>query len=122
MKRALSGLFCTAFCLTLAARVEAGDKQADPSNYTTIVPTLAPGDTLTLAPGMYTKHLNISNLNGSDAAWITIRGPSSGPPAVILADPGPCCNTVEIASSSYVALEHVTIDGNHVDGAFGVSA
>ena len=39
-----------------------------------------------------------------------------------MADPGPCCNTVEIQDSSYVAITNLTIDGNHVDGAFGLSA
>lgn len=121
MKRAWLGPAAALFVLAFAGRVEAGDKQADPSTYKAVVPTLAPGDTLTLAAGTYGT-LSIANLNGSDAAWITIRGPTSGPAAVFVADPGPCCNTVEISGSSYVALEHVTIDGAHVDGAFGISA
>jgi hypothetical protein len=100
----------------------AADVQGDPSNYLGVLGTLQPGDTLHLAPGTYTGTLPISGLNGTDTAWITITGPDSGEPAVILADPGPCCNTVEISDSSYIAVRRLTIDGNMVDGAFGISA
>jgi hypothetical protein len=64
----------------------------------------------------------ISGRNGDPTQWITITGPESGAAAVIQADLGPCCNTVEITNSSYVALRNLTIDGRNVDGAFGVSA
>jgi hypothetical protein len=93
---------------------------ADPSNYKTILPTLKPGDTLNLAPGTYTSGLNITNLNGSEGAWITIAGPASGPPAVF--EGNACCNTVEITSSSYVVVRGITVDGKQIPGVFGVSA
>jgi hypothetical protein len=109
--------------LTLASlEARAEDVPADPSNYRDLLGTLQPGDTLHLAAGTYTDTLPISGLNGSESAWITITGPESGEPAVIVADPGPCCNTVEIADSSYLVLRKLTIDGNDVDGAFGISA
>jgi hypothetical protein len=95
---------------------------ADPGSYQAALATLAPGDTLRLAAGSYAGLLSVSDLNGREDAWITIAGPGSGEPAIFVADPGPCCNTVEIRNSSYVALEHLTIDGQHVDGAFGISA
>ena len=38
------------------------------------------------------------------------------------ADPGPCCNTIEITNSEYVVLRYLTVDGKGVDGAFGLSA
>jgi hypothetical protein len=85
------------------------------------VSTLVAGDTLHLAAGNYGL-LAIRNVNGMPSSWITITGPASGAPATFHADPGPCCNTVEIADSSYVALQNVTVDGGHVDGAFGISA
>src|ERR1041385_8362526 len=100
---------------------EARDVPADPSSYQSAVSGLVAGDTLHLAAGDY-KLLSIRNLNGTAGAWITITGPESGAPATFHADPGPCCNTVEITDSSYVALENVTIDGGHIDGAFGISA
>lgn len=100
----------------------AADVQATPTDYATKVDALQPGDTLHLAGGSYTDLLSISGLNGTESAPITITGPDSGEPAVFVADPGPCCNTIEISDSSYVILKNLTVDGNHVDGAFGVSA
>jgi MYXO-CTERM domain-containing protein len=98
----------------------AADIAADPANYLELLPTLKPGDTLVLAAGTYTGGLPISNLEGSDAAWITIRGPASGAPAIF--EGNGCCNTVELVNASYVAIENLTIDGKGIDGAFGVSA
>src|SRR6185503_17264125 len=114
---------CTVFAsvVLFAPQAAARDVSADPSSYRAAVSALVAGDTLHLAAGDY-QLLGIRNLNGTAAAWITITGPASGPPATFHADPGPCCNTVEIADSSYVALENVTIDGGHVDGAFGINA
>jgi MYXO-CTERM domain-containing protein len=105
----------------VAAPARAADVSATPADYESLLPTLQPGDTLHLAAGDYPL-LPITNLNGTSTAWITITGPDSGPPAIIDADPGPCCNTVEITDSSYVAIENLTIDGKNVDGAFGISA
>jgi MYXO-CTERM domain-containing protein len=104
--------------LLLAAPALAVD--ADPSTYTSVLPTLMPGDTLNLAAGDYTDGLNLTGLNGSDGAWITITGPTSGPPAVFLGNG--CCNTVEITDSSYLAIQNITVDGQGIDGVFGVSA
>ncbi|MEB2311423.1 MAG: right-handed parallel beta-helix repeat-containing protein, partial [Polyangiaceae bacterium] len=115
------GALLAGVILVWSGRAAAADIPADPSDYKAKVGTLTPGDTLVLAPGRY-RTLTLSGLNGSDAKPIVIAGPSSGAPAVFVADPGPCCNTVEIKDSSYVVLRNVTIDGNHVDGAFGVSA
>jgi hypothetical protein len=105
-----------------AAPLGAADHDASPSDYTSVLPTLQPGDTLHLAAGTYNDLLNISGLNGSEGAWIAITGPESGDPAVIMADPGPCCNTIEITASSYVVIRNLTVDGGMVDGAFGLSA
>ena len=101
-----------------AAQVLAAD--ADPSNYTSVLSTLKPGDTLNLSPGVYTQGLNISNLNGGENAWITIAGPQGGQPAVF--EGNACCNTVEIKNSSYVAVRGITVDGKGIPGVFGVSA
>ena len=99
----------------------AADKVADPTTYQALLSQLAPGDTLHLVAGTY-EHFVIRGLNGSPTAWITITGPEAGPPALVQADLGPCCNTVEIIDSSYVIIRNLTIDGRGVDGAFGVSA
>jgi hypothetical protein len=100
----------------------AADMQGDPSNYEEKLSQLTPGDTLHLAAGTYENLLNITDLNGTPGNWITIMGPETGDAAVFVADPGPCCNTVEIQDSSYVAIRHITVDGNNVGGAFGISA
>jgi hypothetical protein len=100
------------------ARAETLD--AGPSNYRTVVQQLGPGDTMQLAPGDYTDGFPLSGLFGTENAWITIRGPESGPPARILGRA--CCNTVEIESATYLAIENLTIDGQDIDGIFAISA
>lgn len=92
---------------------------ADPSNYEALLPTLQPGDTLNLAPGTYTGGLDITNLNGTEAAPIVIAGPPGG--GAIFEGNG-CCNTVEITGSSHVIVRGITVDGKGIDGVFGVSA
>ncbi len=116
------GTVMAAFFLVGINSAIAADYQADPSNYIDRLAQLQQGDTLHLAAGTYEQLLNITNLNGTQDDWITITGPESGDPAVFVADPGPCCNTIEITNSSYVAIQHITVDGNHVSGAFGLSA
>jgi uncharacterized protein (TIGR03382 family) len=106
--------------LLAAPAAHAGTKTADPSTYTSVLPTLKPGDTLQLAAGTYTSGLNVTSLNGTAAAWITITGPASGAPAVF--EGRSCCNTVELKSSSYVAVKNLTLDGKNLDGVFAVSA
>src|ERR1700687_2243312 len=76
---------------------------ANPSTYRALLRDLKPGDTMNLAPGNYSR-LAITGLNGTPAAWITIAGPRSGPPAVIFGERR--SNTVEILNSSYVAIEN----------------
>lgn len=117
-----TGLACLATILLAIRPAAAADYTAGPSDYESVLATLAPGDTLHLEAGTYPDLLNVTNLNGTDTAWITITGPETGDPAVFVADPGPCCNTVEIRNSSYVAIKNITVDGNMVHGAFGLSA
>jgi hypothetical protein len=94
-------------CAALATQAGAADLTAGPTDYAAVLATLAPGDTLHLEAGAYADLLAVTGLNGTETAWITITGPESGDPAVFVADPGPC---------------YLTIDGNMVDGAFGLSA
>src|SRR4051812_43546210 len=104
---------------TLLAASTAFGVDADPSNYTQVLPTLMPGDTLNLAAGTYTQELNVTNLNGSASAPIVIQGPAGG--GAVFAGNG-CCNTVEITNSSFVVIKDITIDSGGIDGVFGVSA
>ena len=105
----------------------AADVDADPGNYTQVLGTLKPGDTLHLAAGTYaptgSTPLSLSGLNGTPSQWITVTGPAVDPPtAVFQASPDGCCDVVEITNSSYLAIESLYVDGGHVNGAFGISA
>lgn len=91
---------------------------ADPSTYEAVVPTLVAGDTLDLAAGVYPGNLDIVGLAGTESAPIVIQGPADGS-AVFTGNP--CCNTVEITDSRYVVVRNLTIDGQGLDGVFGVS-
>jgi len=99
------------------ATVSAGAADANPSNYKSVLSTLKPGDTLNLAPGTYASGLDVSGLNGTASAPITIKGP-----ATAIFEGRSCCNTVEITNSSYVVFQGFTLDGKNLDGVFGVSA
>ena len=120
MNRSAAFLAFLAVALHGAAPLRAGAViQADPSNYRTLLPTLRPGDTLSLSAGTYTR-LPISQLNGTPSMWITIAGPLSGPPAEIAGAAG--YNTVEIINSSYLAIENLRINSRGLPGVFGISA
>ncbi len=94
---------------------EAAELPATPDDYQQVLAQLTPGDVMVLAPGNYVR-MTIDGLHGTPDAWITIRGPSDGEPAVITSEA--CCNTVQLYDSSYVAIENLTIDvqGLAVDG------
>ncbi len=111
-----------ALLLYSAVAAQAATIQADQTNYQSLISSLKPGDTLVLAPGDYTGLLNIRGVNGTPDAWITIKGPDSGPKPRFLGDPRVCCNTIEIRTGSYFALENLVIDGQNIDGIFGISA
>ena len=120
MNRKLVVIALFSIALSYTVRLRGGSViHADRSNYRARLRTLKPGDTLSLAAGTYTR-LPITNLNGTDSAWITITGPESGAPAVIAGEAG--YNTVEITNSSYVAIENLRIDSLGIPGAFGISA
>lgn len=98
----------------------AADITAGPTDYQAKVNALTPGDTLHLEAGEY-RLLSLSGLNGTETAPITITGPETGV-AQFHADPGGCCNTVEIKNTSWLVLRRVTVNGDGKDGLFGVSA
>src|SRR3954452_2413363 len=102
-----------------AGAAEAAAYSADPTTYKSVLPTLLPGDTLNLEAGTYPL-LKISGLRGTPDAWITVQGPASGPPAVVIGYSGH--NTVELVNASYVAVRNLRIDSRRIRGAFGLSA
>jgi Synergist-CTERM protein sorting domain-containing protein len=101
--------------IALAAPLSAATLQGNPSNYTTQLAALQPGDTLQLAAGTYTNRLVINGMDGTSADWITIEGPTSGT-ATFNGVSGN--NTVSLRDCSYIAIRNITIDclGLAVDG------
>ena len=118
-KRVLANILCLFALPTLLRPATAAEIDSGPSNYRQRLTSLKPGDTLNLGPGRYSR-LDIAGLNGNPDAWITIKGPASGPPALITGESG--YNTVEIKNSSFVAIENLRINSLGIEGAFGISA
>jgi hypothetical protein len=112
------GAFALAMLAVLSKPLMAADINANPSNIAAHLHGLQPGDVLHLAPGKY-RPLYLADLNGTPEAWITVRGPESGAPAMIMGAPN--SNTVEIVNSSYLAIENLRIDSRGISGAFGIS-
>src|SRR3954452_9377544 len=102
-----------------AGAAEAAAYSADPTTYKSVLPTLLPGDTLNLEAGTYPL-LKISGLRGTPDAWITVQGPASGPPAVVIGYSGH--NTVELVNASHLAVRNLRVDSRGIPGAFGLSA
>jgi len=97
-------------------------KQANPENYRRLLATLAPGDTLVLAPGVYDRGLPISNCHGAPERWITIQGPQTGVAEIRQTQ---AANCVELRQCSYVALKRLSIVGEGSNASrvlFGISA
>ena len=117
---AIGRAVCAIVLFTPVQTGMAAELSANPKNYRAVLKTVKPGDTLTLAAGTYLR-LPLLELNGTPEAWITITGPSSGPPAVIVPG-GPQYNAVEIVDSSYLSIENLTINSQGIPGAFGISA
>jgi len=88
--------------------------QANPSNYTSYVGALQPGDRLLLSAGTYTRGLWLHNLNGRAGRCIVVEGPASGSPALFLGSDS--FNTVSLYNASYVAVRNLTLDGQSKQG------
>lgn len=105
--------------LLLASLAAAAAVSATPATYLGVLPTLAPGDTLTLQAGTYTGNLPLTGLNGTAGAWITIQGPAA---STALFRATATSNTVELYNCSFLAIRNLELDGQHLSGPFGVSA
>jgi hypothetical protein len=88
--------------------------QANPSNYTSLVSGLQPGDRLLLAAGTYTQGLWLHNLNGQAGRCIVVEGPATGSPALFLGSDN--FNTVSLHNASYLAVRYLTLDGQSKQG------
>jgi len=116
-------LFIVLFLFPLAFASASGTvKQATPSNYRQMLKSLAPGDTLVLAAGVYERGLPVSDCHGTPDAWITIQGPDAGVAEIRQTQ---VANCVELRQCSYVALKRLSVVGGGregIPGLFGISA
>jgi hypothetical protein len=110
---ALTGLACAMSATASSAAVYVADPAATngAGYYLTLLDQLQPGDTLELPAGTYRQRLNLSGLQGTPAAWITITGPTTGAPAIITTN-SDCCNNVQLDNTAYLAIKNLTIDSN----------
>jgi hypothetical protein len=83
--------------------------QATPADYLEVVRALKPGDTVTLAPGTYSRGLRIHAMQGEPDAPITIAGPARGAPATFVARQG--ANTVSILDAAHIVIKNLVLDG-----------
>lgn len=99
---------------------EGGGQQltAGPGNYRDVLPTLQPGDTLTLQAGSYDRGLPVTDLNGTANACIVIQGPADGNRATFTGSDS--FNLIAFRRSSYVKVRHFDLDGENKAG-FGVA-
>jgi hypothetical protein len=102
--------------LTTGAPTRGGDYTSNPDAYLQVVSSLAPGDSLTLEPGVYRQGLPLHGLHGTPQRRIVVQGSRTGPPAILLGHDGQ--NTVSLADASYITVRDLRIDGLHlpVDG------
>lgn len=106
---------------SVAAPASARDIPVTPSTLRAALTGLVPGDRVVLASGTY-EHFTLTGVVGTPAMPIVVEGPTDGS-AIVAADTGPCCNTIQIDDDvSYVVIRGLTVDGGGVDGAFGVDA
>jgi hypothetical protein len=102
---------CTQLPAFAAVYVADPNATSGPTYYRNLVSLLQPGDTLQLPGGTYRQRLDLSGVQGTPTSWITITGPTSGPPAIVTTDSN-CCNNVQLGNTAYVAIKNLTIDAN----------
>jgi hypothetical protein len=123
LREAGARLASTIVILSLLAMLpaigHAGVVDANPSNYRTVLSSLAAGDTMRLASGTYATGLPLDGKTGTASQPIIIRGPDDQSAIFPARD---CCNTVQLDGTSYVQVMNLTLDGLGKDGPFGVDA
>ncbi len=83
-----------------------------PSDYTSYLSLLQPGDSLLLQAGDYYDRLNLDDIVGTEDQPIVISGPLSGNAAVFYGNA--CCNTVSIERCAYLKIQNLLIDGQDI--------
>jgi hypothetical protein len=104
--------FLLCFLFILAGGASARIVPANPTDYTSHLSSLLPGDTLLLAAGRYTGNLTLKNVNGLDGAPVVIMGSPVLYTSVFEAQS--CCNTVSITQCAYLVIKNLKLDGMNV--------
>lgn len=108
----MSRLFFLSLFILCSCSAHARLINATPDNYTEFLTALVAGDTLSLAPGTYTRDLPLRDLNGTENDPIVITG-SPTLYATVFAARG-CCNTVSITRCSFVVIRNLELNGGGV--------
>lgn len=93
---------------------------AGPADFRTYLSDLESGDTLYLAPGIYTQSLRIVDLSGNEQHPILISGQPGQPKPVFLGNS--CCNTISLTRSAFVHIRDIICDGQDVAGIDALKA
>lgn len=96
----------------MAGPAVAAELLAGPDDYRDAVRRLRAGDTLRLAPGVYTHGLNVHRLEGAEGRPIVIRG--ADPPRRTVFVARSDRNTVSIVDSAYVTVSDLSLTGGQV--------
>jgi hypothetical protein len=92
---------------------------ASPSNYTSLLTSLVPGDTLYFTAGVYTNRLKLINLSGAAGQEIVFTGTSQ---SSVVFQGNACCNTVSLTQCAYLKIMNITIDGQNIPDIDGIKA
>lgn len=98
--------------LFLQSSLQATTYYGTPSDYTSYLSLLQPGDSLLLQAGNYYDRLNLDDIVGTENQPIVISGPLSGNAAVFYGNA--CCNTVSIERCAYLKIQNLLLDGQDI--------
>ncbi len=98
-----------AACGTALASTLRRTVRAEPRNYRAVLGSLAPGDTLQLAPGEYLRGLPLHGLVGTAELPIVVAGPPPPGRAVFFGRSG--AHTVSLLDSAHVVVRNLVLDG-----------
>lgn len=101
-----------ATCILTSLPLHARLITATPGDYTDFLTTLVAGDTLSLAPGTYTRDLPLRDLSGTETDPIVIMGSPVLYTTMFAARS--CCNTVSITRCSYLVIKNLELNGGGV--------
>ena len=106
-------LLAALFFASQAHHAQSAELRGNPSNYRTLLKDIKPGDTLSLASGVYREGLPLHGIKGTPDRPIRIAGPAVGPPAEFLARAGH--NTVSLSNTAHVHIGRLVLNGDNLE-------